>query len=130
MFPQEVLPQMFANIKSIYKFHAEFLLPQVIYQIPTYLLMCIELHSRIVTFFSFLLLYISFALQLRERMGLWHTEECYQRIGDVIVKFSPFFKMYTEYVKNFDNAIHTIDTTYAKNTKFAAIMDIIHVSFQ
>ena len=29
MFPQEVLPQMFANIKSIYKFHAEFLLPQV-----------------------------------------------------------------------------------------------------
>merc|ERR1719445_3925 len=59
-------------------------------------------------------------------MGLWHTEECYQRIGDVIVKFSPFFKMYTEYVKNFDNAIHTINTTYAKNTKFAAIMDIIH----
>ena len=62
-------------------------------------------------------------------MGLWHTEERYQRIGDVIVKFSPFFKMYTEYVKNFDNAIHTINTTYAKNTKFAAIMDIIHVSF-
>ena len=29
MFPAEVLPQMFANIKSIYKFHAEFLLPQV-----------------------------------------------------------------------------------------------------
>jgi len=29
MFPPEVLPQMFANIKSIYKFHAEFLLPQV-----------------------------------------------------------------------------------------------------
>jgi len=29
MFPQEVLPQMFANIKSIYKFHAEFLLPQL-----------------------------------------------------------------------------------------------------
>ena len=68
------------------------------------------------------------ALQLRERMGLWHTEERYQRIGDVIVKFSPFFKMYTEYVKNFDNAIHTINTTYAKNSKFSNIMDIIHVS--
>ena len=66
--------------------------------------------------------------QLRERMNLWHTEERYQRIGDVVVKFSPFFKMYTEYVKNFDNAIHTINTTYAKNTKFAAIMDEIHVS--
>lgn len=60
-------------------------------------------------------------------MQLWHTDESYQRIGDVIVKFSPFFKMYTEYVKNFDNAIHTINTTYAKNAKFAAIMDDIHV---
>ena len=67
-------------------------------------------------------------LQLRERMGLWHTDESYQRIGDVIVKFSPFFKMYTEYVKNFDNAIHTINTLYAKNSKFAGIMDEIHVS--
>ena len=61
-------------------------------------------------------------------MGLWHTDESYQRIGDVIVKFSPFFKMYTEYVKNFDNAIHTINTLYSKNSKFAAIMDDIHVS--
>ena len=61
-------------------------------------------------------------------MELWHTEDRYQGIGDVIVKFSPFFKMYTEYVKNFDNAIHTINTIYAKNSKFAAIMDIIHVS--
>ena len=61
-------------------------------------------------------------------MGLWHTDESYQRIGDVIVKFSPFFKMYTEYVKNFDNAIHTINTLYAKNSKFAGIMDEIHVS--
>ena len=64
-------------------------------------------------------------------MELWHSskEESNQRIGDIIVKFSPFFKMYTEYVKNFDNAIHTINTTYAKNAKFAAIMDDIHVSF-
>ena len=62
-------------------------------------------------------------------MELWHTEERYQGIGDVIVKFSPFFKMYTEYVKNFDNAIHTINTIYAKNSKFSTIMDIIHVSF-
>ena len=50
-----------------------------------------------------------------------------QRIGDIIVKFSPFFKMYTEYVKNFDNAISNINNYYAKNSKFAAIMDEIHV---
>lgn len=61
-------------------------------------------------------------------MGLWNSDESYQRIGDIVVKFSPFFKMYTEYVKNFDHAIHTINQMYAKNSKFAAIMDEIHVS--
>ena len=66
--------------------------------------------------------------QLRDRMGLWNADESYQRIGDIVVKFSPFFKMYTEYVKNFDHAIHTINQMYAKNSKFAAIMDEIHVS--
>jgi hypothetical protein len=29
MFPQETLVQMFANIKPIYQFHADFVLPQV-----------------------------------------------------------------------------------------------------
>ncbi|KAJ1525738.1 hypothetical protein ONE63_008946 [Megalurothrips usitatus] len=29
MFPQETVPQMFSNIKSIYKFHNDFLLPQL-----------------------------------------------------------------------------------------------------
>lgn len=29
MFPQDMVPQMFSNIKSIYKFHHDFLLPQL-----------------------------------------------------------------------------------------------------
>jgi hypothetical protein len=29
LFPPETLPQIFANIKSIYQFHADFLLPKV-----------------------------------------------------------------------------------------------------
>jgi hypothetical protein len=66
--------------------------------------------------------------QLRERMEQWSSGEEFQRIGDIFVRFSPFFKMYTEYVKNFGNAMTTINTTYAKNSKFAAIMDEIHVS--
>ena len=81
--------------------------------------------------YRLLIILFYFLLQLRDRMELWHSskeESSNQRIGDIIVKFSPFFKMYTEYVKNFDNAIHTINTTYAKNAKFAAIMDDIHVS--
>ena len=61
-------------------------------------------------------------------MSSWHDAPSNQRIGDIIVKFSPFFKMYTEYVKNFDHAINTINAMYHKNARFAAIMDDIHVS--
>ncbi len=53
----------------------------------------------------------------------------YQKIGDIMVKFSHFFKMYTEYVKNFENARTIINVQYQKNSKFAAIMDEIHVSW-
>ena len=76
--------------------------------------------------FSFLI----FLLQLRDRMNQWNDSPDFQRIGDIIVKFSPFFKMYTEYVKNFDNAINTINNMYQKNSKFANIMDEIHVSLK
>ena len=60
-------------------------------------------------------------------MEKWESGEEFRRIGDIIVKFSPFFKMYTEYVKNFDNAISTINNLYQKNSRFQGIMDDIHV---
>ena len=60
-------------------------------------------------------------------MEKWELGEEHQRIGDIILKFSPFFKMYTEYVKNFDNAIQTINSMYQKNDRFQKIMDEIHV---
>ena len=61
-------------------------------------------------------------------MARWEEGEDHQRIGDIMVKNAPFLKMYTEYVKNFDTAMNTINNLYAKNSKFAAIMDEIHVS--
>ena len=61
-------------------------------------------------------------------MEKWHDGVEFQRIGDIMVKNAPFLKMYTEYVKNFDTAMNTINTLYAKNSKFAAIMEEIHVS--
>ena len=61
-------------------------------------------------------------------MARWSEGEEYQRIGDIMVKNAPFLKMYTEYVKNFDTAMNTINNLYAKNSKFAAIVDEIHVS--
>ena len=63
-------------------------------------------------------------------MSKWQEGPEYQRIGDIMVKNAPFLKMYTEYVKNFDTAMNTINTLYAKNSKFAAIVDDIHVSIK
>lgn len=43
-------------------------------------------------------------------------------------KLAPFLKLYTEYVKNFDNAMNIINAVAAKCPRFMAIMDDIHVS--
>ncbi|XP_069692894.1 FYVE, RhoGEF and PH domain-containing protein 2-like [Periplaneta americana] len=88
MFPQEMIPQMFSNIKSIYQFHHDFLLPQ-----------------------------------LEVRMTNWDQEG---KIGDIMKNFAPFLKLYTEYVKNFDNAMNIISALAAKNQRFGTIMDEIH----
>lgn len=44
--------------------------------------------------------------------------------------FAPFLKMYTEYVRNFDNAMTVINSWQAKCPRFATIMDEIHVSMK
>ncbi|PSN55791.1 hypothetical protein C0J52_02466 [Blattella germanica] len=46
--------------------------------------------------------------------------------SDIMKNFAPFLKLYTEYVKNFDNAMNIINALAAKNQRFAAIMDEIH----
>ncbi|XP_071546312.1 uncharacterized protein [Panulirus ornatus] len=88
MFPHDVIPHMFSNVKSIYKLHHDFLLPQ-----------------------------------LEERMAQWERN---RRIGDIMKSFAPFLKMYTEYVRNFDNAMTLINQWQSKCPRFAAIMDEIH----
>lgn len=42
--------------------------------------------------------------------------------------FAPFLKLYTEYVKNFDNAMTTINLWLEKSPKFASIMEELQVS--
>ncbi|XP_022703503.1 FYVE, RhoGEF and PH domain-containing protein 5-like isoform X2 [Varroa jacobsoni] len=88
MFSQEVITQMFSNLKSLYKLHNDFVLPK-----------------------------------LEERLQNW---ELRQGIGDLMRELAPFLKMYTEYVKNYDTAMHLIATWYQKQPRFAAIMDYVH----
>ena len=45
-----------------------------------------------------------------------------QKIGDVMKQFAPFLKLYTEYVKNFDNAMNVITQWQDKSPKFAELL--------
>lgn len=87
MFPPDTVQHMFSNIKSIYKLHNDFLLPQ-----------------------------------LEERIEAWDTNP---QIGDIVKNFAPFLKMYTEYVKNFDDAMNLISQLQQKVPRFSTIINDI-----
>lgn len=88
MFPQSTLAAMFANLKSLYQLHHNFLLPR-----------------------------------LGDRIASWDKEP---RVGDIMKDFAPFLKMYAEYVRNYDQAVHLISSWYTKQPRFAAIVDDVH----
>ncbi|ESO96250.1 hypothetical protein LOTGIDRAFT_144173 [Lottia gigantea] len=82
--PQDAVNQMFSNIKTIYQFHHDFLLPQ-----------------------------------LQERIDKWENDP---RIGDLMKRNAPFLKLYTDYVKNFDNSMNLINYWLQKSSKFSSII--------
>ena len=49
------------------------------------------------------------------------------KIGDVMRKFAPFLKLYTEYVKNFDHAMTVITQWQEKSPKFAELLIALQV---
>jgi len=50
-----------------------------------------------------------------------------QKIGDVMRKFAPFLKLYTENVKNFDHAMSVITLWQDKSPKFAELLTSLQV---
>ena len=44
------------------------------------------------------------------------------RIGDIFVRFAPFLKMYTSYIRNFDGAMAAVDEWTKKSSAFASIV--------
>jgi len=48
-------------------------------------------------------------------------------IGDVMRKFAPFLKLYSEYVKNFDSAMETMTYWLDKCPRFLQIVKDIQV---
>ncbi|XP_048862978.1 FYVE, RhoGEF and PH domain-containing protein 4-like isoform X1 [Brienomyrus brachyistius] len=59
---------------------------------------------------------------LEKRMSEWSTTP---RIGDILQKLTPFLKMYTEYVKNFDKAMDLLKMWTEKSSPFKAIIQEI-----
>ncbi|XP_071483287.1 FYVE, RhoGEF and PH domain-containing protein 2-like, partial [Diadema antillarum] len=60
--------------------------------------------------------------QLEDRMQEWEKNPC---LGDILVRLSPFLKLYTDYVSNFDNAIKCLNTWTTKVPKFASLLQEI-----
>ena len=105
LLKEEVLNSMFANIRSMYRFHKQDLLP--------------SLQDRMKKW-----------KEQKEKFSREHSldnEWPDQKIGDIFVKQAPFLKMYSDYIENFDNAMNTIDKHKKKNKKFAAIMQEIQL---
>ena len=105
LLKEEVLNSMFANIRSMYRFHKQDLLP--------------SLQDRMKKW-----------KEQKEKFSREHSldnEWPDQKIGDIFVKQAPFLKMFSDYIENFDNAMNTIDKHKKKNKKFAAIMQEIQL---
>ncbi|XP_039179287.1 FYVE, RhoGEF and PH domain-containing protein 2 isoform X4 [Crotalus tigris] len=63
-----------------------------------------------------------FLPELKKRMEGWDSNP---RIGDIIQKVAPFLKMYSEYVKNFDKAMHLITVWSEKALPFQELISNI-----
>ncbi|XP_054476080.1 FYVE, RhoGEF and PH domain-containing protein 4a isoform X2 [Anoplopoma fimbria] len=59
---------------------------------------------------------------LEKRMGEWASTP---RIGDILLKLTPFLKMYAEYVKNFDKAMELLKQWIDRSPQFKAIIQEI-----
>ncbi|KAG7523465.1 FYVE, and PH domain-containing 4 isoform X5 [Solea senegalensis] len=59
---------------------------------------------------------------LEKRMGEWASTP---RIGDILLKLTPFLKMYAEYVKNFDKAMELLKQHSDRSPQFKALIQEI-----
>lgn len=106
LLKDNVLQDMFSNIREIYKFHKDGLLP--------------ELQDRMTKW-----------KEQKEMYFVCDTVDYEwpdQNVGDIFVRLAPFLNMYSKYIENFENAMNTIDKYKKKNKKFSVILENIQNS--
>ncbi|MED6270802.1 hypothetical protein CHARACLAT_013987 [Characodon lateralis] len=57
--------------------------------------------------------------ELEERVAHWSD---HQRLSDIFVQKGPYLKMYSTYIRQFDNNVALLDEQYRKNPAFAAVV--------
>ncbi|XP_032361497.1 FYVE, RhoGEF and PH domain-containing protein 6 isoform X2 [Etheostoma spectabile] len=57
--------------------------------------------------------------ELEERVAHWSD---HQRLADIFVQKGPYLKMYSTYIRQFDNNVALLDEQCRKNTAFAAVV--------
>ena len=59
---------------------------------------------------------------LKDISLLYPYRESKQQIGDIMKMFTPYLKMYTEYVKHFDGALDLVAAWNAKHVEFSKML--------
>lgn len=52
----------------------------------------------------------------------FHCRKSNKRIGDIMKRFAPFLKLYTDYVKNFDSALTHVENWNEKSPEFRTLL--------
>uniref|UniRef100_A0A8C4NZG1 FYVE, RhoGEF and PH domain containing 6 n=1 Tax=Dicentrarchus labrax TaxID=13489 RepID=A0A8C4NZG1_DICLA len=63
--------------------------------------------------------------ELEERVAHWSD---HQRLSDIFVQKGPYLKMYSTYIRQFDNNVALLDEQCRKNTAFAAVVKEFEMS--
>ncbi|XP_077630097.1 FYVE, RhoGEF and PH domain-containing protein 3 isoform X2 [Crocuta crocuta] len=136
--PPEVTTGIFSNISSIYRFHGQFLLPELQTRIteewpassrPVVPKICSSNGRTGVSWMLF-----DECLPFEWSRHRWHPwsgaavlgprcrRDTTPRLGDILQKLAPFLKMYGEYVKNFDRAVELVSTWTQRSPLFKEVV--------
>lgn len=104
---------LFSNIASLYKFHNDHLLPQLVIFAYSYL-----------TWASFSWTAEETGKQPGSKFDTCYLNYSNLRISDVMRKQAPFLKLYSEYTNNYKNAVQTYEECARKKRIYEIIQKL------
>lgn len=128
-FPVEVVKNIFSNISSIHTFHSQFLLPDLEKRMGEWWASAcngsVSSRSCLVSLYWNQNWFTLWIINLPPPLPPCRAST--PRVGDILLKLTPFLKMYAEYVKNFDKAMELLKQWTDRSPQFKAIIQEIQV---